>query len=412
MTTLRPTPAEERWLLLASRFPAHQQAPLVLDGMNGWRSVGLVTRCAFFFLGLIAVAMTSAIFGTLWGSDFEFLTGLALLASGEWLVHKRRLHAAGVEEALMVAALVLLAVGVADAIGNYRDAPLALCITLALLIAGIRLLNPLFTTLAALCGSITVALALNYSLFNSSTVYSLHAAWWASLYCFALAITALLLGARQQQRPSHDRMLDGLVIVMPAVGYLWAALNHSFNGINYWQQHTLIDLFTPLAPLLFGIAALVTGLRRRTHAPLLSYMVCMACVAYELRELSGLSLPYRLILWGSLILITASVAHRLLRTPRNGITSQQLDDKTGVLDLAELAGSALLTPNTRSQATPPDFAAGGGSFGGGGAPCYFTTCAALTLTRNIAACSALMVPRPASTVVVSPDFSVTRSCRR
>jgi len=95
-------------------------------------------------------------------------------------------------------------------------------------------------------------------------------------------------------------------------------------------------------------------------------MICIACLAIELRKLTGLALQARLILWGCIALVAAVLLERYLRRPRAGITSQKLGDSEGALSLLEIAGAATLTPPV--LAAPADgVAPGEGRFGGGGA---------------------------------------------
>jgi uncharacterized membrane protein YgcG len=156
-------------------------------------------------------------------------------------------------------------------------------------------------------------------------------------------------------------MLNWLVVIMPLGGYLWLASEHA----------VVIRVFTVLASAILGVAAIVLGLRRRTHAPLIASLVCFGCVAYELRNLTALSLKMKLILWGSAALLAALGLDRYLRTPRRGITSSQFSDDGGIIDIAQSAGAAALAPPAAQPAAAQPAAApvagGGGKFGGGGA---------------------------------------------
>jgi hypothetical protein len=68
------------------------------------------------------------------------------LAAAEWLILRRRLFGCGIEEALEVASLLVVAAQVLNARSGWFDP--ATPLLLALAAAGIRLLNPLLVTAA------------------------------------------------------------------------------------------------------------------------------------------------------------------------------------------------------------------------------------------------------------------------
>jgi uncharacterized membrane protein YgcG len=178
----------------------------------------------------------------------------------------------------------------------------------------------------------------------------------ASVFCYATGVIALLAGRFEFRRPSHDRMLSWLAVIMPLGGFLWLVSEHSLA----------IRIFTGLAGTAFGVAALIIGVRRRAHALLIACLVCFGCAAFQLRDLTALSIKVKLILWGSAALLLALGLNRYLRTPRRGITSRQLGEgSSAALDLVQLASAAALSPKPSPAA--PQFKGGGGTFSGGGA---------------------------------------------
>ena len=344
---LRPTPSEERWLTLARRFRRSARvAALVEENTGGWRTANLPSRCALFVLGLIAAGMIGVIAEQLGPKGALVAAGLVSIAVAEWLILARRHFWSGIEEGLEVAGFTMLAFECwshadwsASAGARFAGAAFA--------IAGLRLLNPLFTTLAAL--ALVPALDVPASA--------------AGLLCYGIALAALIAGGHRFRRPSHDLMLDWLVIVMPVAGYLWSAsrtatTDYLHAGASAW--------LVPVSLLVFAVIALATGLRRRTHAPLVAFMLCVACIAYELRGLTGLPLEARLILWGCVLLCASIALERYLRVTRRGITSRQVREDGDSAGILGMAGSVVLTPQSSPQAAPT-FEGGGGRFGGGGA---------------------------------------------
>jgi hypothetical protein len=345
VSSWRITEEEERWLVLASRYRKQKKAPIFTARTGGWRSLNFVPRCALFALGLIVAGATLSICHLLHLGDGALAAGLILVVAAEWLIVSRRLAFAGIEEALEIAGLLMSAFAIVDELRGSSDVSMALLAAAAFIVAGLRMSNPLFTTLGALSLSLALQLA-----FGRAPLRFYSAAMWAGVFCYAIAWLALGLGKRIFRRPSYDRMLDWLVVFMPLAGYAWLHGNR----------------FASLLPLTYGIVALVAGIQRRTHAPLLACIICMACVAIELRRLVKMALEANLILEGCVALAIAVLLDRLLRQPRAGITSQRLSDGDDHLNLLELAGAAAIAPGPR---TGPASAASAsdGRFGGGGA---------------------------------------------
>jgi hypothetical protein len=350
--SFRPAPQEERWLLVAAHLGLRRDTPEIAERCGDWTAAPTMARCAFFALGLLAAGLTALVFNLSHVPAYLFITGLGLVAAAEWLILKRRLFGAGIEEALNVAGLGLIALQIADPMGSSSGIQSALLLALAFALAGFRLLNPLVITLAVVAFSSAVdswgahhALALPVPI--------------AGAFCWAVAALALMMGGTEFRRPSYDRMLAWLIVAMPLAGYLRI------------PQAPLAHSIPLLALLAIGVASLVTGIRRRRHAPLLAFMVCTGCIAYEVRNLTSLSTQVKLIAWGSAVLLLTLVLDWLLRAPRRGITSQRFKESEGVLDLLQLAGaSALAPPSIQPAASPsagPQFGGRGGEGGGGGA---------------------------------------------
>lgn len=352
--TPRPTPSEERWLLLAKRLRRSTKDSPFSERTGGWRATRLLSRCAFFVLGLVAVVMIGVIMTPTGEEGGILLTGIVAVLVSEWLILSGRYFASGIEEAFGVAGLLLIAGRCGIAL-NASTPVFAALFSVALVVAGLRLLNPLFTTLAA----VSFAFALDLSPIASG------------MLCYGIALAALLAGGRRFERPSHDAMLDALVVGMPMVGYGWSSsadVLSSGEGLSAGRDYLHAPIFAwivPLAPLAFAGIALTLGLLRRVHAPILAFMLCVACTAFELRSLTGLALEVRLIVWGGTLLIAAVVLDRYLATTRSGFTSRALLGRDGNAGILSLAGSAVLTPVAGAK-TEPTFEGGGGTFGGGG----------------------------------------------
>jgi hypothetical protein len=344
----RPTVAEERWLLLADRYPALRAAADLRELGGGWKTTTWWARILGFLLGLFA---TSLLAGALWVLPARWLVGGALLVlAAEWLVAQRRVYRSGVEEAVYLCGAVCVAGQVLDWSNGSIVAGCVLIAT-AVLLVGWRLLNPVFTTLALAGYSLAIALlgdAGYGSRWNTHT---------AAIFCAVLALLGLVAGARQWRRPSHDHMCDGLVIVMPSLAYGWLiAYGWNAGSGNYLAL---------AVALCFCAIGCVVGAKRRSHAPLIGAMGCLACVAWSLRELLPWSVYWQLIAAGALLLLVAVLLERALRGRTAGITSSPLQEPDGA-DLLQFAAAAQLAPAPGAVPAAP-VQGQGGDFAGGGA---------------------------------------------
>lgn len=371
MMRARPTAAQERWLKLAARYPEYRQAQAVVSGAGDWRTVGFLTRCGLFVLGLIAAAAVCGLFFVMFARHTLIPAGLALCVAAEILMRRNRWFASGMEEILFIVGLTLLALGLLDAGHVFTvwsdEVTLAWVIAAAWLLAGLRMLNPLFTTVATLLASYALSALLRRGSYDAAVVH--RADLWSGWFCCGVAVLALALGNRIWQRPSHDRMLDWLVVSMPVAAYLYL-VSRSFTWRG-WQQDVQPSWPAVIGLTGFAAAAVLAALRRRTHAPLFAAMGCCICLAYELRYLTGMPLYARLIIWGGLLLLASYTLERYLRTPRSGITSRPLADREEVFNVVEATSAAMSSPAGRASVavpgTQPAVQGEGGRFGGGGA---------------------------------------------
>jgi hypothetical protein len=367
MSRWRPSPEEERWLAVASGLGAAVPRAAMAERTGGWRSTGPIARIALFVLGLVAAALLFAILG--YGDETNLLVaGLIAVLAAEWLTVARRLYASGIEEGLCVAGFLLIGAWITMLIAprsGYAAGTLeSLVLIAAAGAAGLRRLNPFVSTCAVLAfvywvGSTASAHAIDQAVGDGVT---------AAVVGFALAALALALGARQLRRPSYDRMLDWLVVTLPVVAYAqyagWGSFGAAHSTSGGMSRLAMAGLLSAL-----GTAMLLTGLRRRRHAPLLGFMVCVGCLAMELRQVAALAPETWLILYGLAALLAGLALDRYLREPRNGLTSAAPTHRAGPLDVLQTAGAAVLAQRTGPEPVPPGSAVtpGEGRFGGGGA---------------------------------------------
>jgi hypothetical protein len=344
----RPTVEEERWLLLADRYPTLRPAVEKLALGGGWKTATVLARVLGVILALLGIGMLG---GVLFAMPAPALVGgLALVGAAEWMVAQRRVYRSGVEEMLYLCGAVGV---VAQFLIWADDSSFGLgvgCISAAVLLVGWRLLNPVCTTLAAAGFSVAIGL-FDANFFGNNWNVRM-----AGLFCAAVAVAALIAGGREWRRPSHDHMCEGLIIVMPWLGYAWLIASD-------WQGRSA-NFLALLAALLFSTVWLYVGVKRRSHATLISAMGSLLCLVHSLHWLLHWPLHWELIIAGGMLLGVAIVVERRLRDRTEGLTSSALDEPAG-LDLLQLAGAAHLTPS--AGAAPDGVQGQGGSFGGGGA---------------------------------------------
>jgi hypothetical protein len=350
MIIARPTVAEERWLLLAARYRSLRAAAEKTGNGGSWKTTTWLSRCLGVLLGLFGMSLFASVLALV--PSRLLVGGLVLVATAEWLVAKRRVYRSGIEELLYVCGATAIAAQLLLWSDGNNEALAVVLVATAVLLVGWRLLNPLFTTVAIAGYSLAIALAGHH--FFDGRLNSLE----AEIACAVLAITALIAGGREWLRPSHDRMLDGLVIIMPWCAFGWQLV---YTGLatnrDYWAALALALGF-------FAVNAFV-GVRRRLHAPLIGALGSLACAVYALYRLLPWPMYWKLIATGGVLLVVSVLLDRRLRNRGEGLTSRKIDDPAG-LDLLQLAGAAHLTP--APGAAPPAGVPGqGGDFGGGGA---------------------------------------------
>ena len=339
MIFTRPTADEERLLAFAERRRRWRKSGLLgsesrdaespaTETPGAWKTSRLWTRIMFFALGLVCVA---ALFGCLDVLDVpgeEWITGIACIAIGEWLVRRGRFIHSGIEETLWIAGLYLMIFGLP---GPPRNEGLLL-FAAASFLAGARLLNGLF-----------VAAALFYVFAYVSTQWNEEL---GAIVAIVVTIAAVAAATRILLRPFHDRALTWIVLIAPLYASIILVVEKS------------LTLLVVMAILLGALLA--AGLRFRLHPPLLSALIVGVVLAGEISRRSRLLTETELFIWGLLAFAVAIVSTRAFRGRQRGVTSDRILDDP-VLGLAEIAGTVVIAPTAEAQPHR------GGEFGGGGA---------------------------------------------
>lgn len=332
------TPAEERAVETVSAAAAWREEGLVGDAgfreieklfAQPWRAHGLVVQAVFLLLAFVAQL---ALFGFLHTIDVPkpgLVTGIAAIATGEWLIRRRKWFATGVEASLWLGGLLALI----SALPSSGTPEALLLIAAAAATAAFRVRSALFGVVAA---AIVVIYAEQRG--NAGTACAL-----------GIGLTALFALLRTWRRPSAELFWTGLAVFMPIAGRI--AADRDWIG-------TTIALY-----VVFGAVALVLALRGRHHVLFFSAAIALAIAGTDLADRIAAPLEAKLAGAGATLLALAWVVSWRLRDRTTGLVATPAK-RTRADDALEIAGAIAGSEAPRPEAPPEQ---PGGRFGGAGA---------------------------------------------
>jgi len=301
-----------------------------------WRSHGIVLSIVFFGLTAVAILALYAL-ANLWHLPEGVVTAVVAIAVAEWLIHRRRFFGTGIESALWLGALF----SIIFALPSSGKPEALLVFVAACAIAGFRVRSAVF-------GCAAVVLVLSYIAVKSDS------AWPATAFGIAAALAAGAALLREWQRPSTERLLGMVMIVMPvAAEFAWA-----ISG-----RGTLPLPFAVLAALLLAL-----GIRARDRVTLATGALTAGIAAFEARELFDFPLEWKLMAGGALLVVAAVAITRALRGRTAGfvVEPSAVTPYDEALQILGTLPSALPAP--AAAPSGPDVQSGdGSSFGGAGA---------------------------------------------
>ncbi|HXG58450.1 MAG TPA: hypothetical protein VNL91_05470 [Thermoanaerobaculia bacterium] len=338
--------ADERAMALHAEASSWQRAGLLTAGELArlprpqWRTSHTWTRIAFFVLAVLATGALFALL-TLMLLPKGYVTAAITVGLAEYLVARKRFLRTGIEEGLYISGLCSLIAGFP---GDGSE-EVILLFAAAFLLAGVRLANALFISVAPLLVVLYVALESGGS-------------WPAALCALLMFVAAALLQSRTIERPFLSHALSILTaLLLPLATLLWF--------VEWWPAVplTAIALAAAAAAGLGAIAVL-----RRDRALLAASLLTLLVAVAHLFPHFAFSWEWVLLVLGVASLALSLLADRLLRGRERGITSRKLADLEHE-DMIEMAGAVALAPER--QAPPDQRPGGGGSFGGAGATGQF-----------------------------------------
>lgn len=341
-------------------YPYHLYTPNIYVRIGLFLLTALASACGVGLILLIGMGGSNAFTGEL------IFTGIAAYAVLEIFIRKRNMYMAGVDEALLWSASLLIFFGISEGAYNISAAAQSLIVFLLALIGLLRYIDRSMTLIA-----------------------------YAALICW-IAFTAINLG------PTARALLPFLVMLVAVIFFIgftrlsrlqklrhnrsclallrMAALLSFYLAGNYYvvrEMNTMIHgqeapvslswlwwALTIITPL----AYIARGIQKKDTTFLWTGLALVAAAVFTVRYYYHV-LPTELaMIIGGAVLLTGSYwLIRYLHTPKAGFTSERPEDEHILEDLPVEGLIVAETFKPDIQPTGPHTQFGGGSGGGGGA---------------------------------------------
>lgn len=323
-----------------------------------------------FGLGLLSLIVSVA--GVRSYQILVLIEGCMTLGALEWLIFNNKHYRSGVDDALLLASVALIATGICMLAEQADEAYVASVLFCVTFLAALRYANRLMAAAAA------------FSLL--ALVFYITHSWWPVFLTSAALCVLTLRGAKQEEYKHYSLCLRMVEIV---------ALLGIYAGVNYWAVRNAVpyllhadaalqDLdphraaFASASPLgwfcwiltaFIPLFYLYAGIRWKERIVLWIGMITAAATVLTVRFYHSLLPAEQAMTIGGILLI--GVAYGLgkyLRRPRYGISSEA--PATGLRTDPLQLGSLVIAQAAAGVAPAPPQdgpSFGGGSFGGGGA---------------------------------------------
>lgn len=348
---MRPTIAEERAHAIADQLDdwsvaAEERRALGKQLATRWRRNSTFVAASFFGLTVFAMFALVALCKSIGAT--EFAASAIAIATGEYMIRRRRMYGSGIESALWIGGLLAFIAG----LPSTGDAEALLVIAAAFALAAWRMQNAIYGTIGVICTGVYFAAVWNGA----------HDYWRVAMVPLALALLAIVAKRWLFSRPWIDSFWSYVAIVMPLVAEI--------NGrIVTYDSNGHLEYALPYAVL--GVIALLAGLHLREHALLIAAGVSFSIMAFELHDLIDTPLEWKLISGGVVLLSLAALVARRLRGRTTGFVAAPAS-LTRYDELIKLGGTMVAGQAMHGKASEPEPAVsgttgGGDSFGGAGA---------------------------------------------
>ena len=337
-----PSVAEEQRIALAGKVggwerakvisPA-ERAALVEWAATPWRVYKLPLRIGLFALTWFAAGSVAGLFFLALEEIGPMIIGVTAIALAEWLIRGKRFFRTGVEEGLWIVGVFMILFQLGR-FGLDDEKVMIAIAAIAILLAGVRLLNVPIALVGLAVGVIWVGVATEASLPPAIALG-------------VIGAVAAALHLRPIERPFWSALTGWTSALAPPLVWAILLLDHKLEAVIWVAIATVVWL--------------VTGIAFRSRALLAGGWLSLFALGYDLSERTRLLPEAKLVIGGALLFVAAVVLEKWLRTPRRGFTSIPLDDESleGAL---QLVGVAAIAPGPL-----PEGREGGGGFGGAGA---------------------------------------------
>jgi len=320
--------------------PVEDERAKALDARLGrkstsqWKSNGLILSIVFFFLTLLGVGAFVIFFHN------GYVGAVVCIVIAEVLIQKKKFFGTGIESALWASALGLIV----SELPSSGKIEALLVIAFCAVIAGVRMRNAFFGTIAA-------CLVVGYAGAKWDDP------WPAVVIALAIAFASIVAMMREWKRPSTEELFAWLAIVMPFAAYGSPVVRYE------WKPQMSIAITFAI----FGLMSMAIAIKRRDRATLISAAISLAIACVEARDVIHATPQVRLMIAGALLVAIAAAVSRALRNKTTGFVTTP-SSMTRYDEAMQLAGAFSMAHAAPQHATAePQRESGGGNFGGAGA---------------------------------------------
>ncbi|MBV8252566.1 MAG: hypothetical protein JO154_08160 [Chitinophaga sp.] len=303
----------------------------------------LTTIIAAFSLGLLSLML-------LHGGSEEIYRGLLIIfgilcyGAAEWLIKEKHHYKSGADDALIYFSSICIFCGI-TLMNHYilSDRIMALIIVILGTYFTLRFAD-MIATAAAFVGVM-------YLLFSY-----LHNPW--IMMVASLGIYLLVIKLKNKYYANNSIVLQALSLLT-----LYAAGNYFIVREVTEQNQQIFWVSTVLIPLIY----LFLGIYKKDRTLLRIGLILIAAMVFTIRYYHSIApLEVAMTFAGAGMILIAYMLLRYLKTPKNGFTSEEIDDEqTGAIQLESLIIAQTFHKTGAPEKDHFDF--GGGSGGGGGA---------------------------------------------
>lgn len=361
--------SEQQYQAIRSGYATQLYSP------NFFIRVALFLFMCVCILSVFGLIITGGVFGTATGITFIGIMGIimgsACVAVLEYLIRKKHLYRAGIDDALLYGGALFIISGIIFALFDQRPPPFKVIpwlIALPFLVtSAVRYADVLMTAASYLC----VIGILCIPLFEAGTAVT-------SAVPFLVIIISLLIYGCTKKWEGEDRFRpwEECFTVIEAL-----SLSTLYLGGNYFIVRQITENILLMPPqegkdipfaiifyaltVIVPVAYLAGGLRRKNHTMLRVGLLAAGFSVFTFKYYFSLGHPEIILTFGGGVLVVgAMMGVRYLKLPKYGFTQENLIKSR--MEGFDIEGLVLSQTVGTAPAVEKKFTGGGGEFGGGG----------------------------------------------